>query len=228
MNARIFTGSPVKELPLLSAASAWFSCARVAVGLLYQDPGSVSRFACEIFFPPFWIVVAELLCTHLKAVVVPSFSCFFFSFHFFSTNKSLVVTYYLFLLCYVPVVPTYLLPGSRCKSAKVGSSSPVSRDSAARRKVLFINFIICLDFWRFPLISSPRYTLTMFLIGSDSCWHLQCRKNTNPPATLSSSTMGNLIRFLQKVVVINTRYAMLDFRFFLFSSVFFSLGIIEN
>ncbi len=152
------------------------------------------------FFPRFWIVVAELLRTHLKAVVVSIIFLFFFScFPFFSTNKSLVVTYYRFLLFYVAVVPTYLLPGSRCKSAKVGSSSPVSRDSAARRKVLFINFIICLDFWRFPLISSPRYTLTMFLIGSDSCWHLQCRKNTYPPATLSSSTIGNLIRFPQKV-----------------------------
>lgn len=71
----------------------------------------------------------------------------FFYFSVFSTNKSLVVTCcYRFLLFYVAVVPTYLLPGSRCKSAKVGSSSPVSRDSAARRKVLFINFIICLDF----------------------------------------------------------------------------------
>lgn len=102
------------------------------------------------FFPRFWIVVAELLRTHLKAVVVSIiflFFFFFYAFPFFSTNKSLVVTCcYRFLLFYVAVVPTYLLPGSRCKSAKVGSSSPVSRDSAARRKVLFINFIICLDF----------------------------------------------------------------------------------
>lgn len=69
--------------PIVSAAIAWFSCARVAVRLLYQDPGSVSRFACEIFYPAFWIVVAELLRTHLKAVVVSIIFLLFFYFSVF-------------------------------------------------------------------------------------------------------------------------------------------------